>query len=105
MATLKDDEMLIITKDLVESIRRRLLNTGEASQCREELRKMLEIKETLFWRADVGPCCVGRAMSAHLFAEVRLLEATLAAFDKRDYPEAAALLKEFAHQAQINGSL
>jgi hypothetical protein len=104
MATLKDDEMLIITRELVESLRRRLLNPGEAGRLREELSKMLEIKETLFWRADVGPCCVGRAMSAGLFGEVQLLETTLEAFDTGDYRKAASSLDEFVRQAERNGS-
>lgn len=101
----KDDEMLIITRDLIESLRCRLLDPNQASQCREELERMLGIKETLSWRADAGPCCVGRAMSAHLFGEVRLLEATLEAFHRGDYPKAAASLDEFAQQAELNGSL
>jgi hypothetical protein len=105
MTKLKDDEMLIITRDLVESLRIRLLDPAEASQCREELERMLGIKEMLFWRADVGPCCVGRAMSANLFGEVRLLEATLEAFDAGDYRKAASSLEEFVHQAESNGSL
>jgi hypothetical protein len=105
MTELKDDEMLIITRDLVESLRIRLLDPAKASQCREELERMLGIKETLFWRADVGPCCVGRAMSANLFGEVRLLEATLEAFDTGDYRKAASSLEEFVHQAERNGSL
>ena len=101
----KDDEMLIISKDLIESLRSRLLDPNQAGHCREELERMLGIKETLFWRADAGSSCVGRAMSAHLFAEVRLLEATLEAFRRGDYPKAAVLLEEFARQAASNGSL
>ena len=101
----KDNEMLIINKDLVESLRIRLLNPDEAGQCRRQLERMLGIKETLFWRADVGTCCVGRAMSANLFGEVRLLEATLEAFNRGDYPRAASSLGEFVHQAEHNGSL
>jgi len=79
MTNLKEDdrEMLIITGDLIQSLRNRLLDPNQAGQCREELERMLGIKETLFWRADAGSSCVGRAMSAHLFAEVQLLEAVL----------------------------
>jgi len=101
----KDNEMLIINKDLVDSLQRRLLNPDEAGQCRRQLERTLGIKETLFWRADVGPCSIGRAMSANLFGEVRLLEATLEAFDTGDYREAASSLEEFVHQAERNGSL
>lgn len=101
----KDDQILIISKDLIKSLRSRLLDSSRASQCREELERMLEIKQTLFWRADAGSSCVGRAMSAHLFGEVRLLEATLDALYREDYLQAAASLEEFSQQAELNGSL
>lgn len=101
----KDNEMLIISQDLIRSLRTRLLDPKQAGQCREELERMLGIKEALSWRADAGPCCLSRSMSAHLFAEMRLLEATLEAFRRGDYPEAAASLEEFARQAELNGSL
>ena len=101
----KDNEMLIISRDLVQSLRSRLLDPEQAGQCRRELERMLGIKEALAWRADAGPCCLSRSMSAHLFAEMRLLEATLEAFCRKAYPEAAASLEEFARQAELNGSL
>jgi len=102
---LKDDQILIITRELMESLRERLLKPAEASQCREEMKRILEIKEALFWRADVGRCCVGGAMSANLFGEVRLLEGALEAFNTGDYGKASSLVGEFAHQAERNGSL
>ncbi|MBM4443986.1 MAG: hypothetical protein FJ020_01625 [Chloroflexi bacterium] len=101
----KDDEMLIISKDLIQSLRSRLLDPKQAGQCRRELEKMLSIKEVLSWRADAGPCCLSRSMSAPLFGEVHLLEATLEAFRRGDYPGAASSLEEFARQAERNGTL
>jgi len=101
----KDNETLIITRDMVESLRTRLLDPKQASQCRGELERMLSIKEALSWRADAGPCCLSRSMSAPLFGEVHLLEATLEAFRRGDYPQAASSLEEFARQAERNGTL
>ncbi len=107
MTSLKgvDDGMLIISKDLIESLRSRLLDPEQAGQCRWELERMLSIKEALSWRADAGPCCLSRSMSAPLFGEVHQLEATLEAFRRGDYAGAASSLEEFARQAERNGTL
>ena len=88
--------MLIITKDSVNSLKERLRNPNEASQCREELKKMLEIKETLLWRADAGSCCSAGCTATALSRDVRLLEAALQAFEEGDASKAAWLLEEFA---------
>jgi len=92
--------MLVITKDRVEALKERLSNPSEASQCREELKKMLGIKETLLWRADAGSCCVGCGLSTHLFEEVQLLEAALRALEEGNGSKAASLLEEFAFQVE-----
>jgi len=96
--------MYVITKEGVESLVRRLLDSSEAGRCRSELQKMLEIKEVLSWRADAGPCCAARVLSPGLFGEAQLLQAALEAFDKGSYQEAAALVSEFSHEAERNGS-
>ncbi len=96
--------MYIITKEGVESLRKRLLDPGKAGSCRSDLTKMLEIKEILSWRADAGPCCAARVMSPGLYGEAQLLQAALQAFDNGDYQEAASLVSEFSHEAERNGS-
>jgi hypothetical protein len=88
----------------VESLARRLLDPVEAGGCRSELEKMLEIKEVLSWRADAGPCCAARVMWPGLYEEAQLLQAALDAFDRGGYQEAAALVSEFSHEAELNGS-
>jgi len=88
--------MLVITKEKVKALKERLRNPSEASQCRGELKKMLEIKETLYWRADAGSCCVGCSLPARLFWEVQLLEAALRALEEGDGNKAASLLEDFA---------
>jgi len=96
--------MYVITKEGVESLVRRLLDPVEADRCRSELEKMLEIKEVLSWRADAGPCCAARVMSPGLFGEAQLLQSALEAFDRGSYQEAAALVSDFSHEAERNGS-
>lgn len=94
----------VITREGVESLTKRLLSPKDASKCRPELQKMLEIKEVLSWRAEVGPCCAARIMAPGLYAETQLLEAALRAFDRGDFKDAAALVNEFSHLAERNGS-
>jgi hypothetical protein len=96
--------MYVITREGVESLAGRLLDPVKARGCRSELEKMLEIKEVLSWRADAGLCCAARAMSPGLFGEAQLLQAALDAFDRGSYQEAAALVGEFSHEAERNGS-
>jgi len=94
--------MLIITKEGVEALKARLKKPSENSLCREELKKMLEIKETLLWRADAGLCCVGWSLPAHLSWEVQLLEETLQALEGGNGNKAASLLEEFASQTEYS---
>lgn len=96
--------MYVITMEGVDSLIKRLLDPAEACGCRSELEKMLEIKEALSWRADAGPCCAARVMWPGLYEEAQLLQAALDAFDKGDYQEAAALVSEFSHESERNGS-
>ncbi len=96
--------MYLITKQGVESLAARLADPQEASRCRSELEKILEIKEALAWRADAGPCSAARCFSPSLFGEAQLIRAALDALDRGRHQEAAALLGEFSHEAERNGS-
>ena len=87
--------MLVITKEGVSNLQRRLLNSGEAEGCRDELRRMLEIKETLLWRAEKACACVGQAVGCHLAWEVDTLQRALDALTRGNNTEAAALLGEY----------
>ena len=92
--------MLLITREKIEILKERLGDLGEASQCLEDVKKMLEIKEALLWRADVGTCCAGPYLPARLYGEVQLLEATLQALEEGDGTRAALLFEDFASQAK-----
>ena len=92
--------MLLITREKIEMLRERLDDPREASQCLKDVKKMLEIKQALLWRADVGTCCAGPGLPARLFGEVQLLESTLQALEEGDNTKAALLFEDFASQAK-----
>lgn len=96
--------MYVITKEKVDSLAKRLADPGEAVDCRHELEKILEIKEALSWRSDAGPCPAARCLSPGLFGEAQLIQAALDALDRGSCQEAAALVSQFSHEAECNGS-
>jgi hypothetical protein len=89
--------MMVINKDMVEGLKERAAHRDESSQCLKDLKKMLEIKETLLWRAEVASCaCVSRGWVEALGWEVRLIEEALDAVDKGDRQKAVNLLESYA---------
>ena len=87
--------MLIISDEQVKALRERLGNSLELESYKTEVQKMLEIKSTLLWRADVGSGCVGSSISRHLEGEVKLLENTLSALEEGDVAEGISSLIEY----------
>jgi hypothetical protein len=89
--------MMIIDKDTVTAIKDRIGDPKRTKQAIKDVRKMLEIKEALLWRADgMTPCCGSLAdISAQLTHEVDILEKTLLALDNGDRKRAADLLQEY----------
>lgn len=89
--------MIVINKDTLESLKERITHRDETGQCLSDLKRMLEIKETLLWRADVSSCaCVPREWVEALAWEVRLIEEALDAVDKGDRQKAISILENYA---------
>ena len=49
-----DNDILIISKEQVESLIGKLADALRRDACIAEVRRMLDIKSTLAWRADAG---------------------------------------------------
>ena len=49
-----ENDILIIGKEQVQSLIDRLPDSSQVAYCTEEINRMLQIKSTLAWRADVG---------------------------------------------------
>ncbi len=90
--------MFLITREKIESLKERLRDPGECRHCLEDLKKILEIKEALLWRADVGMCCAGPALPVRLFGQVELLKATVEALEEGDGAKAVSLFEDFASE-------
>lgn len=87
--------MLVITKEGVSDLQKRIVNSGGTDECQAELRRMLEIKETLLWRAEKACACVGQTFGCHLACEVETLQRALDALTRGNNTEATALLGEY----------
>jgi len=49
-----EENVLIISKEQVKALSDRLRDSNEIDSCIEEVKRMLDIKSTLLWRADAG---------------------------------------------------
>jgi len=97
--------MLIIDKDTVNATKQKLDNVGQTQEVIDDLKKMLEIKQTLLWRSDaMAPCCGSLCcLTSQLTHEVDILENTLSALENGNRAQATDLLEQFAHIVEQSG--
>ena len=95
--------MLIISKEQVENLIQRLSDPAKFDECRDEVKKMLEIKSALLWRADGMQSCCGSfdKIKVCLSSEVQILEDALDALDKGNIPRASSLLQEYTGYLEL----
>lgn len=89
--------MMIIDKNTVSAVKDKIADPKKTKQAIKDVKKMLEIKEALLWRADgMTPCCGSLAdISAQLTHEVDILEKALSALENGSRAQAADLLQEY----------
>jgi hypothetical protein len=96
--------MLLITKEGVEALKERLSDSSEISKCRDELRRMLEIKEALLWRTEARSCCnIPWEVQGQLDSEIKLLEGALEALEEGDRMKAQEMLNEYVTHLDNGG--
>lgn len=88
-------EILLIGKEQVRSLRERMLDPTELTSCIDEVRRMIEIKSALSWRADERSVCCGPALPMYLFGEVQTLEKVLQQLESGNINEAISLLNDY----------
>ena len=95
--------MLIISKQQVENLIYKLSNPAKFEECRDEVKKMIEIKSVLLWRAEGPRSCCGslEKIEVCLTSEVQILEEVLDALDKHDIPRASALLRDYTRCLEL----
>ncbi len=90
--------MFIVNKDSVRAARRKLEDPELTQEALDDVRRMLEIKQAILWRADMGVCCGAvDDIAACLAYETAILENTVTAIEKGDVAEAVSLLDEYEH--------
>lgn len=96
-----EEEMLVISKEQVYSLIRRLETSDRIDSCSDEIRRMIDITSTLCWRADAGSCCVGWELTGCLDSEVHILEAALQAIVEGNTTKGIALLDDYTQLIDI----
>ena len=92
------EQMLIINPDTVKATRQKLADPARAQEAIADIKKMIEIKQTLLWRADAGTCCGSLCnIASFLSREISVLENALNALGKNDKAEAIRSLEEYQH--------
>jgi len=88
--------MLIISRKQVEELIKKLADPAKLDECRDEVKKMLEIKSALLWRAEPQTCCGSlEGIKTCLTSEVQILQDVLNALDEGNIQRASSLLTEY----------
>jgi len=89
--------VLVISRQQVENLIQKLADPAKLDECRDEVKKMLEIKSTSLWRADCSqPCCGSfEEIKTCLTSEVQILEGVLDALGEGNISRASSLLTEY----------
>ena len=95
--------MLIISRKQVETLIQKLADPAKLDECQDEIKKMLEIKSTLLWKAEPQPCCGSfEGIKTCLASEVQILQDVLNALDEGNISRASSLLNEYTCYLEPN---
>jgi hypothetical protein len=90
------DEVIIVDANHVNNTILKLKDPLKLSEAIADIRKMVDIKQTLLWRADAGTCCGSLCdIATSLAREIALMEKALKALEKNDTTEAILELEEY----------
>lgn len=96
------ENVLIVNSDSIKATRQKLADPGKTQEAIDDIKKMIEIKQTLLWRADAGACCGSLCnIASSLTREISIMESALNALEKGDKPEAIRLLEEYEQVLKV----
>ncbi len=89
--------MLIISRKQVDNLIKKLTDPAKLDECRDEIKKMLEIKSALLCKAEgPQPCCGSfEEIKTCLTSETQILQDVLNALDEGNVTRATSLLTEY----------
>ena len=90
------EQPFIIDAERVKTIRNKLSNPVTIQGAVGDIKRMLEIKQSLLWRADAGTCCGNLCkINTSLAHEVTLLENALSTVANNNIAKAVRILKDY----------
>ena len=90
------EQMLIVDAETIKAIKQKLTDAAGFQEARAAIKKIIEIKQTLLWRADAGTCCGSlNNIATSLTCEIGILEGALNALGKGNTAEAVRSLEEY----------
>ena len=90
------EEPTIVDANRINTTIRKLKDPLKMQEAIGDIKKMIEIKQMLLWRADAGTCCGSLYnIVTSLSSEISFMEKTLRAIDKDDKIDAIRILEEY----------
>ena len=91
--------MFMISKETMNSVmslREKMANPKNRTECIAEVENMIKMKESHLARADWGACCgnIGN-LTPQIESELQMLQSTLEALEERHNTKAIALLEHY----------
>ena len=92
--------MLMINKEAVRenivAIKEKLADSGSKDESITEVKKLIEMKQSHLWRADVGSCCGSICnLSSQIEIEIGILQQVIEAIERKDNNKAVSLLENY----------
>jgi hypothetical protein len=97
--------MLIINKEHVGHVAQKIKASGISKETIDDVKKMLEIKEVLLWRADSSSYCGTRmrGITVSIENEVAILKDIVSALENNDKTSAVHLPEQYGSMIEQAG--
>ena len=95
MSNHMENEIFIIDRTQIRSLRNRIRYPEQSESCVAELQRMIEIKSMICWRADARSNCCGADVSLQLHMELQFLERALQNIQCGNLDKAYSLLESY----------
>jgi len=90
------EQSFIINADSIKAIREKLADPDNIKNVIATIKKIIEIKKALLWRADTDTCCGSLCnIAASLTREINMLENALNSIEDEKKSDAVQTLKEY----------
>jgi hypothetical protein len=83
-------------RETIVAVKEKLANPEKKAECIAEIEKMIGMKQSHVWRADLGSCCGNVCnISSQIEIEIGILQGALDAVKEGSNSKAASLLEDY----------